>query len=768
MTTAIDSSTISSETAKRPNITKSNHFLSVPRHRHIRSNRLEDDITPINSPITTKRIQSLKHVEKELGKEENIAICRNDIGEDEKKELEKKLCARANYDQYANLRAAASGEKTGTYWDIVHQFATLNELHYANKLATLLNANYKDQIVVDLFHSVILHRLVRDPEIEDYFNKVPDDWYKEPYYYTYVQYFGAKDMESYGDFDSLSDMLPYLDSIGLKNIYILPHYRSPGGDSGYDISSYTPNDDPEFGLGGSSKFTNFMKEVRKKGFRVITDGVFNHTSIEHEWFQKAKEGDEKYLKYYLLVDDWKWIKEEDRSGDIWVTYKDSKDNEMERILIFPDVSKSHLYEFNAKGTTRKAYYSFYPFQLDLDLQNPDVVHEIWTIIGNEINQGILGKRTDAIAHWLKPLGRRGADGNPETYAIQGLLKLYLKMLCDKTIIIPEAVKQTIIARSYLGEDIHFNGKKTTTQGDAMFNFEQQGSMREALFFQTSSAFWDYWGNSHVKIPVPSSSCWINLLGHHDEMYLGFIRERNRDYFRDYLRNHGCLIYKNGMSAGGRMANCLNKDPLRIALSFFVMYMSSGIPCIYYGDEIGWPHSVGHARRQQGRQHKILNKLGLKVSYSQALDPRDLHRGSIPKDIFYEHVRNEYFPLEVIKRLNKLYKNPAVSSPDLHPVTCFDDGILCLEKYVNSEEGKKYPPVLCVANLTHESKLAVIPIIEFNPVLHNFDESGKNMVFQQLIGTNMSNNGRNVSVRFENGNIYVGLYDYSFILFGKRK
>jgi len=93
----------------------------------------------------------------------------------------------------------------------------------------------------------------------------------------------------------------------------------------------------------------------------------------------------------------------------------------------------------------------------------------------------------------------------------------------------------------------------------------------------------------------------------------------------------------------------------------------------------------------------------------------------------------------------------------------------MEKFVNSHElGIQYPPVLCIANLTNVWKLAVIPIYEINPVLHQFDEGSKNVIFQQVIGTNMINNDKNIKVRFENGNLYIGLYDYSFIVLGKKK
>ena len=43
-----------------------------------------------------------------------------------------------------------------------------------------------------------------------------------------------------------------------------------------------------------------IREADKRGIGLMLDMVFNHTSTEHDWFQKALAGDKKYQDYYIF------------------------------------------------------------------------------------------------------------------------------------------------------------------------------------------------------------------------------------------------------------------------------------------------------------------------------------------------------------------------------------------------------------------------------------------------------------------------------------
>lgn len=626
--------------------------------------------------------------------------------------------------------------------------------------ARVLNSDKFLEIAGDLVQSAFDAVRNREDEVTVYLDSVPDDWYKTPFYYTYVKYFGTLDEHTDGTFHTLTEMLQYLEYLGIKNIYLLPHYQSPQWDHGYDVSDYTAADE----LGGSEGYNTFMKAVREKGFRVVTDAVFNHTSIEHDWFKKALAGEEEYLDYYLKVDSWKKIGEYVQGGDVRAKYVDDEGNFMERTLIFPDVTRKHYIEIEANNKKHKIYSEFYPFQVDLDLQNPKVIKEIWQIVGRELNSGVLGKRTDAIAHWVKPKGCIDADGTSETFALHTLLKIFIKIVSSKSIIIPEAVRSIGEIRKYLGLNFEIGNKLTTSQGDAIFNFHAQGSLRETLSFCTSSAWWDYWHNHHKKVIPPVGGTWINLLGHHDEIYMGFIRDFNRQFFRDYLERPdgaGGMVYKGGMSAGSRTANCLLHDEQRIATAFFLLYMLPGVPAIYYGDEIAAVNNISHAIKVQIEQSNTLSNLGLKLPIERAFDPRELQRGPIARHSFEE--KRDSLIVTVIRHLNQLWGHPVVRSEHLHDIPCGDDGIIAMEKYLDDHyQGLAFPPLIALANLTARRRVARLPFGSINERFHRVGPDGC-VDFKVLIQSSLK--AEEIEFIVEDHHVVVPMLPHEFMLLG---
>jgi maltose alpha-D-glucosyltransferase/alpha-amylase len=108
--------------------------------------------------------------------------------------------------------------------------------------------------------------------------KLDDDplWYKDAIIYELnVRAFSDSDGDGSGDFKGLMDKLPYLQDLGVNAIWLLPFYPSPLRDDGYDIADYT-DVNPMFGDLGDAQL--FIKEAHRRGIRVITELVCNHTS----------------------------------------------------------------------------------------------------------------------------------------------------------------------------------------------------------------------------------------------------------------------------------------------------------------------------------------------------------------------------------------------------------------------------------------------------------------------------------------------------------
>lgn len=120
-----------------------------------------------------------------------------------------------------------------------------------------------------------------------------DLWYKSAIIYCLdVENFIDGNGDGVGDFEGLTQRLDYLSGLGITCIWLMPFYPTPNLDKGYDIKDYY-NVDPRHGTLGD--FVEFMRQASDRGLRVIIDLVVNHTSIEHPWFQKARQ--DKHSKY---------------------------------------------------------------------------------------------------------------------------------------------------------------------------------------------------------------------------------------------------------------------------------------------------------------------------------------------------------------------------------------------------------------------------------------------------------------------------------------
>lgn len=522
------------------------------------------------------------------------------------------------------------------------------------------------------------------------------DWYEEPWYLMYVQYTGVSG-DGCGDFDTLRGMLPYIrDHLNIRNVCLLPHYQSPMGDGGYDVSAYVARDD----LGGEEAFARFMHDATQAGVRVVTDAVFNHTSTEHDWFQRALAGDEKYIAYYVQRNGREKISEWDRDGDIVCRYRDPDGTITDRVVVFPDIDRTHGLWVEINGKTYQFYRSFSPFQVDLNLQNPDVLREILRVLAGEVALGTLGKRMDAIAHWIKKPGS-ASEGLPECHALQALLKSFLRHLSPRAIVMPEIVRNMENTAEYAGMSTTINGVACASEGDALLAFDMQAALREMAYFQTVAPFWQ---RVFRNPRLPSSAVWVNLLEHHDETYMGFFAPEVRKWIGEYIKAHSGVIYKNGMSAGGRYADCLDGDPERIATSIFALYMCPGTPMLYAGVEIGAGNEPEHAKAQMTRSHSVFQKLGVYTPESACFDPRELQRGPVSRTVFDNVVSERYLPCELVRKLNCLRaRHASLRAHDVHPIDSNDVGVLCMVR-----DAPGAVPLLCVANLTPLEKSVLLP------------------------------------------------------------
>ena len=111
-------------------------------------------------------------------------------------------------------------------------------------------------------------------------------WYKDAIIYElHVRAFRDSNGDGMGDFRGLTEKLDYLQDLGVDTIWLLPFSSSPWRDDGYDISDYN---DVHPAYGTLRDFQSFLREAHRRGLRVLTEVVINHTSDQHPWFQRAR------------------------------------------------------------------------------------------------------------------------------------------------------------------------------------------------------------------------------------------------------------------------------------------------------------------------------------------------------------------------------------------------------------------------------------------------------------------------------------------------
>src|SRR5690606_29405899 len=111
-------------------------------------------------------------------------------------------------------------------------------------------------------------------------------WYKDAIIYQlHVKAFFDSNNDGIGDFVGLTQKLDYIQDLGVNAIWLLPFYPSPLRDDGYDISDYC-DVHPDYGT--LDDFRHFVEEAHRRGLKVITELVINHTSDQHPWFQRAR------------------------------------------------------------------------------------------------------------------------------------------------------------------------------------------------------------------------------------------------------------------------------------------------------------------------------------------------------------------------------------------------------------------------------------------------------------------------------------------------
>lgn len=385
---------------------------------------------------------------------------------------------------------------------------------------------------------------------------IEDDplWYKDAIIYeAHVRAFMDSNADGMGDFKGLAQKLDYLQDLGITAIWLLPFFPSPWKDDGYDISDFR-SVHPAYGT--LKDFQQFVKEAHRRGIRVITELVINHTSDQHEWFQKSRRA---------------------APGSSWrdfYVWSDSPDKYQGVRIIFKDFEPSNW----SWDPVAKAYYwhRFFSHQPDLNFDNPTVRRTVMHLLDYWAEMGVDGFRLDAIPYLFEREGT-SCENLPETHVFLKELRKHLDEHFPNRMLLSEANMWPEDAVAYMGkgDECHMN-----------FHFPLMPRLFMALRLEDRLPIVEILNRTPA---LPENCQWAMFLRNHDELTLEMVTDEERDYmYRMYASDQRARI---NLGIRRRLAPLLQNDRPRIEVMNALLFSMPGTPVIYYGDEIGMGDNV---------------------------------------------------------------------------------------------------------------------------------------------------------------------------------
>jgi len=379
-------------------------------------------------------------------------------------------------------------------------------------------------------------------------------WYKDAVIYEmHVRAFMDANGDGVGDFRGLIQKLDYIAELGVTAIWLLPFYPSPGKDDGYDIADYH-NVNPAYGTVGD--VSRLVREAHKRGLRVITELVCNHTSDQHPWFQRARRA----RKGTSTRDFYVWSQTYDR-------YRDAR-------IIFKDFETSNW----AWDEVAQAYYwhRFYTHQPDLNFENPRVELELMRVVDHWLGMGIDGLRLDAIPYLYEREGTN-CENLPESHQFVKRLRKHIDTHFENRMLLAEANQWPEDAVTYFGDG---------DECHMAYHFPLMPRLFMSLHLEDRFPIIDIMAQTPS---IPETAQWAVFLRNHDELTLEMVTDEERDYmWRVYSSDQVARI---NLGIRRRLAPLMQNNRRRIELMNALLFSMPGTPVVYYGDEIGMGDNI---------------------------------------------------------------------------------------------------------------------------------------------------------------------------------
>jgi alpha-amylase len=362
-------------------------------------------------------------------------------------------------------------------------------------------------------------------------------WESAIFYQIWPRSFYDSDADGHGDFNGMTQKLPYLQELGVNALWLTPMFEAPSY-HGYDFTEFyqVEND-----YGSMAEFEAFIKAADDKGMKVILDLVINHISSNHEWFQRSAKQQAPYADYFIWRDDMP------KAGSGWGHAWSNNDQ--------PDA----VWHWNE---TRQQYYygAFGASQPDLNLRHPDVVAEMEKMAKFWLDKGVAGFRLDAVRFAMEGGADAQADTD-ETIAYWQHFSQYVKSVNPEAYLVGEAWADIPVAAKYYGAGKGLDQGFDFEVGYKILGLLKPDASGEAQFGTMQS-------NQQINA-VDANVLKQNLQQRIDST-------APLDFFAPFLTNHD----------QERVAYQLAEHDDKAKLAAAMLFSSPGTPYIYYGEEIG--------------------------------------------------------------------------------------------------------------------------------------------------------------------------------------
>jgi len=504
-------------------------------------------------------------------------------------------------------------------------------------------------------------------------------WYKDAILYqAHVRAFFDSTNDGVGDFPGLTQKLEYLEGLGVNALWLLPFYPSPLRDDGYDIANY---EDIHPSYGTLADFDELIDEAHRRGIRVITELVINHTSDQHPWFQTARRAP---------------AGSPERDFYVW---SDTKQKYEGVRIIFTDTETSNW----SWDDTAKAYYwhRFFHHQPDLNFDNPRVLEAVIQVMRFWFDRGVDGLRLDAVPYLIEREGTI-CENLEETHQVLKQIRAEVDRDYPGRVLLAEANQWPADVRPYFGDG---------DECHMAFHFPLMPRMFMAVRQEDRHPIVEILRQTPE---IPETCQWAMFVRNHDELTLEMVTDEERDYmYQVYGADPQMRI---NMGIRRRLAPLMENSRRRMELMNSLLLSMPGTPVIYYGDELGMGDNIYLGDRNGVRTP--MQWTGDRNGGFSRADPARLYAPAIMDPVYgFQAInveaqeRSPYSLLNWMKRLIGLRKQHQVfGRGTIEFLTAPNRKVLIYVRRFQDDT------ILCVANLSRTVQPVELDLAQFRGLI----------------------------------------------------